>query len=196
MAPRLKIKSFLSLFLIIPMLMLSFLGACSKSKKTGVDAAGAAPIQSTSDASAAGTEGEDEDRTTSLEDCPKDEEATADGEEAEDSEEAEGKGAAKEKKGKGQPVEEVKKECPAPTAGTGTTPATGTASLAEGQKIYNANCQGCHGALPGEKQGTSATNILSAASVGAHKGVTPWPMARASSLSAQDAAASLAAAMK
>jgi mono/diheme cytochrome c family protein len=120
----------------------------------------------------------------------------AEDEESEEGEAAEGKGAAKGKKDKGKATE-AKKECPAPTAGTGTTtPAAGTASLAEGQKIYNANCQGCHGALPGEKQGASAADILGASTVGAHKGVTPWPIAQASALSAQDAAASLAAAMK
>lgn len=190
MAPRNTIHSFLSLFLIVPMMLLALLGACSQSKKTGVNAAAAAPIQSSSDASAAGSE-DDEESSTALEDCDKEEEGEDEAEAEDEDGEAEAALKPKEKGNK------IKKECPVP----GTTPATpaattGTASLAEGQKIYAASCQGCHGALPGEKQGASAQSILSASSVGAHKGVTPWPAGPGSALSAQDAAASLAEAMK
>lgn len=86
---------------------------------------------------------------------------------------------------------------PAPTPTPTPAPApTPGASLAEGQKIYNANCQGCHGALPGEKQGRSAAQILSASGVGSHRNVTPWPAGQASALSAQLAAESLSMALK
>jgi hypothetical protein len=197
MALRNKWNIFLSLALIVPMMLLVFLGACSKSKKTGVDAAGVAPIQSTSDASAAGSEDED-DSSTALEDCEKnddneDEEEEAENDDSEEDGELKAKGKGQDK-GKGN---KIKKDCPVP----GTTPATpaattGSASLAEGQKIYAANCQGCHGALPGQEQGASAQSILGASTIGPHKGLTPWPAAQASALSAQDAAASLAEAMK
>jgi hypothetical protein len=84
---------------------------------------------------------------------------------------------------------------PAPTPVPTPAP-TPVASLAEGQKIYNANCQGCHGALPGEKQGRRAAQILSASGVGSHRNVTPWPAGQASALSAQLAAESLSMALK
>jgi hypothetical protein len=197
MASRLKMNRLPSLFLIIPMLLLAILGACSKSKKTGVDAAGSAPIQSSSDASADAAV-DSEDASTALEDCKKNDDDEDEEEEAEDDESDEsdtapkGKGKGKENKGN-----KIKKNCPVPTAGNGeAAPATGTASLAEGQKIYAANCQGCHGALPGEEQGASAQSILGAANLGVHKGIAPWPVAQASTLSPQDAAASLAEAMK
>jgi hypothetical protein len=177
------------------MMLLALLGACSQSKKTGVNAAAAAPIQGSSDASEAGS-GNDEDSSTALDDCDEEKKGKGgDEDEAEaEYEDDEDEAALAPKKDKGN---KVKKECPVPGT-TASTPAatTGTVSLAEGQKIYAASCQGCHGALPGEKQGASAQSILSASSVGPHKGITPWPAGPGSALSAQDAAASLAAAMK
>jgi hypothetical protein len=195
MAPRNAIRSFLSLLLMIPMMLLSGLAGCSKSKTSGGTAAASAPIQGDADAGAAGSASDsDEDSSASLEDCDKDDESEAEeeGKEDEDTETASLKADKAEKGKKG------KKECPMPgTTPTTTTPPTaGTVSLAEGQKLYAANCQGCHGALPGEEQGASAATILSASGVGAHKGITPWPAGAGSALSAQDAAASLAAAMK
>lgn len=194
MAPRNAIRSFLSLFLMIPMMLLSGLAGCSKSKTSGGTAAALAPIQGDADAGAAGSASDsDEDASASLEDCDKDDETEAEeeGKEDEDAETASLK-ADKAEKGKNG-----KKECPMPgTTPTTTPPTAGTVSLAEGQKLYAANCQGCHGALPGEQQGSSAASILSASGVGAHKGITPWPAGAGSALSAQDAAASLAAAMK
>ena len=196
MAPRNAIRSLLSLLLLIPMMLLTGLTACSKSKTSGGIAAAQAPIQGSSDANDAGSTDDSDEASTSLEDCDKDDkvEAEDEGEEDEytDSEAASLK-ADKANKGKN-----TQKECPAPgTAPTTKAPtAGGTVSLAEGQKLYAANCQGCHGALPGEMQGSSAAKILSASTVGAHKGITPWPAGAGSALSAQDAAASLAAAMK
>lgn len=196
MAPRNAIRSFLSLLLVIPMMLLSGLTACSKSKNSGGTASALAPIQGSSDASDAGSDDDGDDSSTSLEDCDKDDKVEAEDEgEEDDYADAENAALKADKANKGG---KTKKECPAPgTAPTPTTPTTGgTASLAEGQKLYAANCQGCHGALPGEMQGSSAAKILSAANVGAHKGITPWPAGAGSALSAQDAAASLAAAMK
>lgn len=193
MAPRNAIRSFLSLLLMIPMMLLTGLTACSKSKTSGGTAAALAPIQGEGDASAAGGD-EDTDEASSLDDCDKDDELASEdeGKEAED-EDAEQASLKADKANKGK---KGKKECPMPGS-TPTAPApAGTASLAEGQKLYAANCQGCHGALPGEMQGSSAASILSASGVGAHKGITPWPAGAGSTLSAQDAAASLAAAMK
>ncbi|HET9241148.1 MAG TPA: hypothetical protein VFO10_28035 [Oligoflexus sp.] len=192
MAPRNAIRSFLSLLLMIPMMLLTGLAACSKSKNSGGTAAALAPIQGESDANASGSDADSKDGSTSLEDCDKDEGVESEGDSGEDDyadEESAALKADKAQKGK-----KGKKECPVP----GTAPATtgGTASLADGQKLYAANCQGCHGALPGEQQGSSAASILSASGVGAHKGVSPWPAGAGSALSAQDAAASLAAAMK
>lgn len=192
MAPRNAIRSFLSLLLLIPLMLLNGLTACSKSKNSGGTAAGVAPIQGSSDASDAGADGDSDESSTSLEDCDKDGSGEGEDEGKEEEEaDAETAGLKADKADKGN---KVKKDCPVP----GTTPTTtgGTASLAEGQKLYTANCQGCHGVLPGEMQGSSAASILSAASVGAHKGITPWPAGAGSALSAQDAAASLAAAMK
>jgi hypothetical protein len=192
MASRIPKNSLLSLFIIIPILLLSFLGACSKSKNTGVEASAAAPIRSGSDATA-DTDADSDEASTALEDCKKNDDDADEEEEAEDDESDAGlKGKGKENKGN-----KVRKDCPVPATGTGSpAPATGSASLAEGQKIYAANCQGCHGALPGEEQGASAQSILAAASIGPHKGIAPWPAAQASTLTAADAAASLAEAMK
>jgi mono/diheme cytochrome c family protein len=200
MAPRNAIRSFLSLFLMIPMMLLSGLAGCSKSKTSGGTAAALAPIQGDADAGAAGSASDtDEDSSASLEDCDKDDESEAEEEGKEDeSKEDEDAEIASLKADKAEKGKKGRKECPMPgTTPTTTTPPTaGTVSLAEGQKLYAANCQGCHGALPGEKQGSSAASILSASGVGAHKGITPWPAGAGSALSAQDAAASLAAAMK
>jgi mono/diheme cytochrome c family protein len=197
MAPRNAIRSFLSLLLMIPMMLLTSLTACSKSKTSGGTASALAPVQGGADANASGSDSDsDEDSSTSLEDCDKDEEVEAEDEGKEDEDaDAEKAGLKADNTNKGKTT---KKECPAPgTAPSTTTPtAGGTASLAEGQKLYTANCQGCHGALPGEEQGASAPTILNASGVGAHKGITPWPAGAGSALSAQDAAASLAAAMK
>ena len=196
MAPRNTIRSFLSLLLVIPMMLLTGLTACSKSKTTGGTAAALAPARGSSDARDAGSDDDSDESSSSLEDCDKEDKVEAEDEDKED-EYADADTAAlkADKADKGQ---KTKKECPAPgTTPAPTTPtAGGTASLAEGQKLYAANCQGCHGALPGEKKGSSAATILGAASVGAHKGITPWPAGAGSALSAQDAAASLAAAMK
>ncbi len=86
---------------------------------------------------------------------------------------------------------------PAPAPAPAPVPAPAAqASLIEGQKIYKANCESCHGALPGEKQGRTAAQILAAASIGPHKGLTPWPAVKASSLSPELAAASLEMALK
>lgn len=82
---------------------------------------------------------------------------------------------------------------PPPAGGTG---GTGTASLAAGQQIYAANCQSCHGALPGAKQGSTANEILAASGIGPHKSISPWPAGAASALSASLAAESLALALR
>lgn len=194
MVPRNTIRSFLSLILIVPMMLLTSLGACSKSKKTAVDAAGLAPIQGTSDASASSGDEDSDEASSSLENCDKDDELESGDDQAKEDED-DGETELAPKADKPEKGKKSKKDCPVPpTAGTGTT--AGTASLAEGQKLYTANCQSCHGALPGEKQGSSATEILNASGVGAHKNITPWPAGAGSTLSAQDAAASLAEAMK
>jgi hypothetical protein len=195
MAPRNAIRSFLSLLLMIPMMLLTGLTACSKSKTTGGTAAALAPIQGEGDAGVAAGD-DDTDEAVSKDECDKDDELASEDEGKEEEDEDAEKAALKaDKADKGK---KAKKECPMPGS-TPTAPAPttgGTVSLAEGQKLYTANCQGCHGALPGEKQGSSAATILSASGVGAHKGITPWPAGAGSTLSAQDAAASLAAAMK
>lgn len=195
MAPRNAIRSFLSLLLMIPMMLLTGLTACSKSKTSGGTAAALAPIQGEGDASAAGGD-DDTDEASSKDDCDKDDELASEDEGKEEEYEDEDAEKAALKADKANKGKKTKKECPVPGSTPTAPAATGTASLAEGQKLYAANCQGCHGALPGEKQGSSAASILSASGVGAHKGITPWPAGAGSTLSAQDAAASLAAAMK
>ncbi len=190
MAQFQALRSRISLVLITLVMIVASLGACSKSKNTAVDASALAPVQGSSDGTAADTT---DSKDSASDDC-KEDDAMAPGHESESDDDDDTELALKEEKGgKGK---KGMKDCPVP--GTTTPPAagTGTASLAEGQKIYAANCQSCHGALPGEMKGASATKILGASGVGAHKGIMPWPAGAASNLSAQDAAASLAEAMK
>jgi len=186
-----KIKTILTASVFAPILLLVLVGACGKNKKSSAELVAAAPIQSSGDGIL-----QSDDATPGLAYCESEDEKA---EEDEDEEKEDKEDSADDEaslKGKDKASGKVKKDCPT-TAPAGTaTPSTAGASLAEGQKIYTANCQGCHGALPGEEQGASGAAILAASSVGPHKSITPWPAGAASTLSAQAAAESLSMAMK
>lgn len=191
--PSFKKSILLSAAVFAQIILLVLLGACGKNKKSSSEPAALASINSAADAiPSVGAE------STTIESCLKDDEEKEEEVEVEEEEEAENDDEvalkAKDKGNKGKKSQECT---------TTTTPAsapasssTGAASLAEGQKIYAANCQSCHGALPGQKQGRSADAILAASTVGPHKSITPWPAGQASALSAQLAAESLAMAMQ
>ncbi|WP_141736207.1 hypothetical protein [Oligoflexus tunisiensis] len=172
---------------LISLTLVLFLGACGQSKKSGGTAAALAPIAAENTGV---TSGSGDAVAVPADQCKEDDN---EGEDEEDDIEVEVENGLALKKDK---PKKDKKVC-VPSTGVGSNPAaTGSASLVEGQKIYTANCQICHGALPGQKQGRSAEAILAAASLGTHKSITPWPAAAASTLSAELAAESLALVLK
>ncbi|HYX34439.1 MAG TPA: cytochrome c [Oligoflexus sp.] len=179
--------------IFLQVVLLIIIGACARKKQSSPAPSAPLPAAASSDDAVAS-----EDATVGLDTCEKEDEIEEEEKEEEEAEvedaddDSADEAALKDK----DKAPKVKKDCVPAT--TGTTPAASTtgASLAEGQKIYTANCQACHGALPGAKQGASGDTILASSTLGPHKAVTPWPAGQASTLSAAAAAESLSMAMK